>query len=118
MTKLIALALAILSSLGLATPANAASRPAIYVQEYLSGSYDKALRSAIAFDGKYTHSRIVIHHCDSSHRCITVRANGLPHVAHGTVVTSIISRQTTANSTLTQPRICACLCTSPVYGAC
>jgi predicted Zn-dependent protease len=59
---------------------------AIYIQETLSGSYDKALRSAIKFDSRYTTSALKIHKCDAGHRCIQIGSGTMPHVAHGVVL--------------------------------
>jgi Metallo-peptidase family M12B Reprolysin-like len=54
----------------------------IYVQETVNGNADSALRSAIAFDGRYTTSKIKIHRCDSSHYCVKIgfgsTGNALP----------------------------------------
>lgn len=62
------------------------TRPVVYVQSSLTGTYNKALHTAVNFDGKYTHSRLIIGKCHAGKVCITVRANGLPSVAHGTVL--------------------------------
>lgn len=48
-------------------------QPGIYIQSSLTGSYTTALKAAIKFDGKYTHSRLTIHRCDNTHRCIIIK---------------------------------------------